>query len=278
MTSPLPCPILAHMILIDSRIGSGDLAPRIAASPGAPEVELTRLEFGDIAFAGSGPDGDALIGIEIKTITDLVNCIMDGRYAAHQLPGMIDTYSRVYTLVEGQYRGNKDTGALETPRVKLRERNGRNVWGPVWRGKKEFSYDALQGWIASIEEFAGVKFRYTTNRFNTVNAILDLYHWWQKDYDSHKSLKVFHDKPKPAVSRRSITLTNCIEQKPTLTMLFAKDMAGLGWERAGAVSEHFGNNPRRMVNASKEEWLEIDGIGETLAERIDKALDGDQGA
>ena len=75
------------MILVDSREGSKQLQPLLRDS------KLTRLEFADFAFTGSDRDGRiSQIGIEYKTLPDVLSCIADGRFAGHQLPGMMKAY------------------------------------------------------------------------------------------------------------------------------------------------------------------------------------------
>ena len=55
------------MILIDSRIGSAELAPLIST----PNI-LCQLEFADFTFSGNGPAGQVAVGVERKTIMDLL--------------------------------------------------------------------------------------------------------------------------------------------------------------------------------------------------------------
>src|SRR5574341_1238250 len=101
------------MILLDDRAGSKDLAPFM---PKSVPFTLTRLEYGDVAFSGRGPSGVCTVGVEIKKIPDLVDCIYSGRFAGHQLPGMLDTYDYCYLLVEGATRAGK-LGTLEYRRA-----------------------------------------------------------------------------------------------------------------------------------------------------------------
>lgn len=42
---------------------------------------------------------------------------------------------------------------------------------------------------------------------------------------------------------------------------------GIGWEKSQRVLAHFGS-VHAAVNASVEEWMKIEGVGRTMAERI----------
>jgi excinuclease UvrABC nuclease subunit len=53
----------------------------------------------------------------------------------------------------------------------------------------------------------------------------------------------------------------------------AKELQGVGWEKSGNIAGQF-QNPLAMVQASVVEWRSIPGIGDTLAKRIVKVLQG----
>src|SRR3954466_6367631 len=88
-------------VLVDDRIGSGNMVGLLRHW--SVPVDCVRLDFGDAAFIGNGPDGPTRIGIEIKAVKDAVSCMVDGRFASQQLPGLVSEYDKVWMLVEGPY-------------------------------------------------------------------------------------------------------------------------------------------------------------------------------
>jgi ERCC4-type nuclease len=77
--------------------------------------KIERMQFGDFSWLGNGPDGAPWsIGVERKTIGDMIQSITSDRFSGHQLPGLLNTYNAVYVLVEGLYRPDQRTGVLET--------------------------------------------------------------------------------------------------------------------------------------------------------------------
>src|SRR6266853_2289676 len=100
------------MILVDSRIGSCELIPHIRrACNNYIPVEETNLEFGDVCFEGNGSEGRIAIGIERKTLQDILNCIQDARYI-DQRRGMLNLYQKSFLLIEGRWQPNYKDGTL----------------------------------------------------------------------------------------------------------------------------------------------------------------------
>ena len=58
---------------------------------------------------------------------------------------------------------------------------------------------------------------------------------------------------------------------PSLLRRVAKELPGIGWERSLLVESHW-KSIRDMVNATPEEWTQIDGIGKGISKRIDEVL------
>ena len=82
------------MILVDDRIGAVEIAPLL----GSPNVTC-RLEFADFAWSGNGPDGQVDIGVERKSLLDLLASMTTGRLSGHQMVGLTAQYDWVYLLV-----------------------------------------------------------------------------------------------------------------------------------------------------------------------------------
>jgi ERCC4-type nuclease len=238
-----------EMILIDSRVGSRDLL-----EPLGKGAMLATLEYGDISFVGLGPKATPLfIGIEFKTVMDVLACVIDGRFAGHQLPGLVKEYDHVYLLIEGLFKANSD-GILEIPR-------GR-TWREVRLGSRRFMWRDFQTWLTSMETFGGVKIRHTSGRKETILMIKALKRWWSsKEWEEHRSHL--------AVNKSQ---SHALGTKYSLKRRIAAQLPGIGDEMSGRVSCHF-SSIDEMVNAPKDIWTEIEGIGDKTAEKIIKEFE-----
>lgn len=246
------------MIVVDPRIGSGELLPLIKAY-NVP-CSLGELSYGDFGFCGYGPGGSPVtVGIERKTLGDFVSSTMTGRFAGHQLPGLLDPnmgYQDCWLIVEGVWRAG-DTGLLEVPA-------GFKKWKPVSYGSKAFMYKEFESLVLTLEMKAGLRTRYTRTPESTALFLVTLYRWWtDKSLEQHKSHLRF----------RSQEADTSLLVKPSLARLVAKEFPGVGWERSGQVAGRF-PTVYDMVQASEQEWQEVPGIGKTLALRIWSALRG----
>jgi ERCC4-type nuclease len=242
------------MILVDDRAGSRELAPLLPKA----KTQLTRLDFGDVMFLGSGPQGDVVIGIEHKTVGDVLSCIMDGRFAAHQLPGLKDSYHYSYLMVEGRTRQDKH-GLLwwfhEAKRKWIQPQGGSQ--------RKPLSMEAWDQWLNSMAIQGGITVIHTETKKQSAARIKTLARWWAKSWDKHSSLKVFNE-----ASRITAPLT-----KVSTRRLIAAQLPGVGWERSAAISRHF-PTVLDMCLATPKDWEAIPGVGKKLAQSITEELNG----
>jgi ERCC4-type nuclease len=249
-------------LLIDRRNGSIELAPYLARM--GAKTEVTELEFGDFAFEGNGEHGTAFIGIERKTLGDLLACISSGRFSGHQLPGMVEMYDYQYLIVEGMYRSG-DGGLLEEYNLSKRS------WYAVLHGRRQYTYAEVDRWIGTIEVHTPFKVRRAYGMQETAAQLVSMYHRWRsKKWDEHRSHLAFNiasGKPKAGpISFR----------KPSLVQCIAKELPGVGWDRSLAISRSFATVDE-MVKASPKRWMEIEGIGKGMATKIVDALKGGKG-
>src|SRR5689334_15702242 len=101
------------MLLVDPRIGSRDLLLPLQRFGVPAELSPVNMDAGDFAFVGRGVNDAALtVGIELKETVDLVQSLRSGRFAGHQLPGLLRTYDRAWLLTEGMWRVG-ESGLLE---------------------------------------------------------------------------------------------------------------------------------------------------------------------
>jgi ERCC4-type nuclease len=239
------------MVLIDDRRGSVELAKHIPA-----DKEILRLEFADFAWTGNGPAGPVVIGVERKTIRDLVNCMVDGRFVGHQLPGLLRAYDVVYLVVEGMWRRNPATGMLESKAGK----EWRLLMGS--KGARPLSF------LHTLTHLAGVRTWRTSHQRETGWWVAECHDWWQKPWDRHKSLQHFHVSQGPRVVGGEVLM----EDAPSLVARIAKEFSGVGWDRARAIGEAFGSL-REFMAADEVVLAVIPGIGKKTAHNIVKERD-----
>ena len=221
------------MISIDSRVGSVELVDHLPAEL----CNVTQLEFADFAFTGRGPKGVPwLVGIERKTVGDLISCIVSGRFSGHQVPGLLQNYNTVYLIVEGLIKCDLTNGV-----VKQRRGGG---WEPVSYDSRQHSCHELIGYLNTITVKTGIMIWQTSSMRETAQYIKSLYRWWTvKDYDEHRA-----------------------HIQPIRTMAVGK-LDGIGTSKAINAAGYFGT-VHRMVHAVEDDWKEVDGIGNVLAKRI----------
>jgi ERCC4-type nuclease len=249
------------MMLLDDRTGSGDLLPLLKSM--GVRVEHTRLEYGDVAFHGNGPGGSPVfVGVEVKTVSDVLQCIGDGRFSGHQLPGLVQTYDQVWLLVEGSYRADQRSGLLQVFKA---HRNGGRFWADAITGRSSRAmYRELDSWLLTMEIKCGVRFRRAHDRDETARILANLYNWWtSKEWDEHRSHLQLHTTTPDAAMLR----------KPSLLRMVAAQLPGVGWGKSQTIEKSFGSI-REMVQADEKRWAKIDGIGKVMAKRLVEAVNG----
>lgn len=234
---------------VDSRVGSVEIAPLLAT-----KANITTLPFADFAFTGYGPPDTmpiASIGIERKTIRDLLNSIQSGRLSGHQLIGLTRHYHYVYLLVEGIYRPTYPDGVVQL--------FNKGKWRTVQHGSRRYTIREIQGYINTLAICAGVHTVHTGTPQHTALWLDGAYRWWQKPYTKHTAHLQAHTPPPPTAQL----------VKPNLVTRVAKEYQGVGWDKARALGQHF---PTVMdfVMADETDLLAVAGIGKKLAAGITK--------
>lgn len=237
------------MILIDSRVGSKELAPHIP--PYIPH-SLTTLQFGDVAWAGNGPDGEmtAWIGVERKRLRDLINSMESGRLVAHQLPGMADLYHWSYLVVEGVWRIGA-TNLIEIP-------IGRGRWKPLESGRQRYTSAVMDNFLNSLSCMWSTTVVITPSLDRTALWLSNVYRWWTtKKWGQHKTCggKVRHPLPVMGVGKAPLVARVCMEFR------------GVGAERAMEIGRRF-PSVSALCAASIEDLMEVPGVGRTTAEGV----------
>lgn len=232
------------MIMVDDRAGSAEIAPHLMTSH-----MLCTLDYADFAWIGNGPEGPANVGVERKTIMDLLQSMTTGRLSGHQLIGLTQYYDFVYLLVEGVWRADKESGVL----MRI---NKRGKWTAAAQGSRRFMARDVFNYLNSLAVLCNVVVITTSSRWETAKWLDSMWGWWDKGWEKHKSHLQF---VKPT--------THAHLTKPSLVTRIASQFDGIGWDKARAIGEAFPRIWDFMV-ADMEDLMNIPGIGKVLAKSI----------
>lgn len=294
------------MILIDSSTGSRELVryppldKRSFASLTSLSVSSDTKSSADVCFSGNGPDGKLSIGIEFKSLSDLLSSLYTGRIQTTQVGALVSEYQICYLLTYGEYRCSPE-GYLETPdpgsytkfdklsdRVKAfywyvrgipyqgpfesREqaiadyRTNSRRWAPYsFIGGKPMVFGYLESALLSLSR-SGIQHKHFARIEDCAQWIGCCYRSWSKPWDEHKLFRTF-DKSSE-IRQRAVP---GIDANTKLRMSIAKELPGIGYERALEAARHF-DSVQDMLNASVGDWLKVPGIGKTLAKAIVAAV------
>jgi ERCC4-type nuclease len=232
---------------VDRRAGSVELMGPLKAEGLAPELDT--LPAGDVEIVGLGPGGrPLLIGVEIKTIPDVLACVRNGRFA-EQLRGMRARYEVRWLLIEGEWR-------IEDDELEVRERRG-------YRARGGYAYQEVAAWGLTMAQRGGVLLWRTKDREESVAWLRAMYWWWtSKDFEEHRAHLAWYTPP---------ATCEAMFEEPGLVQRVAAILPGIGAERAYAASQAFGS-VRSMVCADEKAWRAVDGIGPKTARRVVEAV------
>jgi ERCC4-type nuclease len=207
------------------------------------EAVVAPIPYGDAVVEGLSDDGHVSICGERKKPLDLIQCINSGRHIRQVRDAYEHKFKHYFLVVEGILKQGSD-GEVEY-------RTGTN-----WT-RTGMPWTRYQSYINQLHYLMGVNVLYSTGVRGTAEIIRSIHDFFQTI--DHSSLKQFHS-PNPSL------LSN-----PSLLRRVAKELPGIGWERSLLVESHW-TSIRDMVNATPEEWTQIDGIGKGISKRIDEVL------
>ena len=224
-------------------------------------ITMTRLAYGDVAFLGNGPGGRPVtVGIEYKTVSDALACVIDGRFAGHQLPGLHQSYEAVFLLLEGDTRPDPQDGVLKV-------RHQRGFWYSGKIGTRVFMYRELDHWLMTLSLRAGVRVLRTSDIDGSAQTVIDLFSWFTgKEWEDHRSHMALTD-----AFRNDVDLV-----KPGLVRRVSKELPSIGWDRSRAVAKRF-RSVFEMCMADEADWSQLEGIGKTPAAAVVRAIRGEGG-
>lgn len=222
------------MLLVDYRSGSKELIEPLRRM--GLTVDETDLHSGDIAFIGRGEKGVPIwIGIEFKTLTELMQSMRTGRLTGHQLLKMQDDFRFKYLFIEGLLRMNEHGQLLR--------RSGRGTWKPM---PGALPISELFKRLFSLTMGTGTLWSIFDNRALTLRAIVDLYRTWtDKDQDQHRSHLAMYDPP-PIVPIN--------QQRQMLCKL-----PGVNVKGSKALLGQFGS-VRNVCNASAKQIADVETV------------------
>lgn len=240
------------MILVDSRVGSKEFVQPLRNL--GVETELVSNLDADFQFDGYGPNGPVLVGVERKTVPDLIDSMIHDRLSGGQIGRMLETYDVCYLFVEGLYRSNKEDGTVE-----VRYNDWKRVRGNV-------SYSAMGRFLTSLEQLGGVHIRRVTNYHETAQVLSDLYKWWGKPWNEHQTAKTIY-----APISRTTKATNkpqVFATKATPVQKWVSQLPGIDG-RAWDIAAHF-DTPYDVATADEAKWNSIKGqrLGKKTIARI----------
>lgn len=252
------------MIFVDERTGSVELADAMQSRNLEPMI--TKLDYGDFAIlAANGPNGPGTIdvGIERKTIRDMLQCIRTSRFSGHQLPGLLSTYEITWLVVEGNYRADVATGVLQeyrNPKV--------GGWVDLTLGSSRFMHSELQRFLITLSTCTPLRVWHTRNQIETVIFIADLYQQLKvKEWHQHKSHKgIQTPELLGPMLLRSRTKSELAELRRVRA---AMCLTGVGQGKAESVAKKF--KSLRAMYAS-DDWTVPGSVGKTLNENVMQEL------
>ena len=240
------------MILIDGRTGSKELIPYLQRISMNVKIERANLEYGDACFEGHGPQGGICVGIERKSLSDILNCIDDARFAAHQLPGMKAMYGYNIMMVEGVWKPDSVTGYLMEC-IRTLE------WRPLRYRTQMTRYSKLFRFLLTLQ-VAGMSVIITRDMEHTAYNILECYQYFQKKWADHTSLLETQKLNMPSLTGR-----------PSLVRRWASELDGIGVKH-GMEAEKLFKTPFDLARSDESDWIKVPGVGAKLARSIVKQI------
>lgn len=234
------------MIYVDLNTGSKELEPLISRL-GVP-VEKSGLPAGDFCFEGKGPNGPLAVGVERKTLHDMLHCIDDARYN-QQRALMKSLYDVSILVIEGHWKPHQEQGFL------MEGFTGGISFGFCKYRTQRVMYHKLRRYLYSVT-LSGVIVQQTRDMNHTAFDVVEWFHYFQKPWDHHTSLLEIQKLAIPTLGGR-----------PSLVRKWANDIEGVG-TKLSLEAERLFKKPITLANGDETDWLKIEGIGVKRARDI----------
>lgn len=280
-------------VLIDYRAGSKELIkyPPFDECGELCEIKNAKGEAaGDVVFHGNGPSGSVTVGVEVKSVDDLMSSSRNGRLQGTQLPVMLDEYDVVWLLYYGDVRPAPGSQALQIYR--------KGQWRNHYVGNRQVPYDYFTGFIISLQEI-GISVAHAKDISEAAAWLGELVRWRLKPWSKHKSLKQFdrsrkvteaHAQKVNGKHANRAALMPTLDERTRVRAQVAVELPSLGYKRALAAAEMWCIAEmvvgRRLTRAEEAEvarrWAELatedkatgarKRLGPVAAEAIVRAL------
>lgn len=246
----------------EDRTSGTDMLSLVRSHRDSPPAVSKHLSTGDFCFAGNGPDGDCLVGVERKRIKDMLSSIRLGRLA-EQLVEMLKYYEYSFLVLEGTFRTNWHSGILE-------DKFGRD-YSPVYVGKSTFLGLELESALSSIMATTPVRYIRTRSERETVEWLVSLNHAFSKPWDQQLAkITAIHQPEQYATVGKASTIRRVTNA-----------LSGLGWERSGTLEQNFNSvwdmmsvNPECECIRPAKDYEKLPGFGKVLSKRVWNQLHG----
>jgi ERCC4-type nuclease len=240
-------------VIVDDRAGSRDLLDYPVL---AERAVRGTLDFGDVMLSGHGPNETAItVGVEVKSVFDLLRSINNGRLGGHQIPGLLRSYDYAFLLIFGAVRPGPD--------------NRLQVWrGRMWRthyfGNKPMPWPFLEGFLLTAQMFTPLKVKWVYNESDAASWLCVLDHWLSKPWGKHKALAVFD-------RSREIAVPPGSDPVEVRMARIASCLPGIDWYRGWNMARHF-DSVQEMINADTNDFRSVKSIGPVLARAATEAI------
>jgi len=227
-------------VLIDYRAGSKELIkyPPFDECGELCEIKNAKGEAaGDVVFYGNGASGRVSIGVEVKSVDDLMSSSSNGRLQGTQLPVMLDEYDVVWLLYYGDVRPAPGSQALQIWR--------KGQWRNHYVGNRAVPYSYFTGFIISLQEI-GISVAHARDVGEAAAWLGELVRWRIKPWSKHKSLKQFDRSRKVTQAHANNAngkqanragLMPTLDERTRMRAQVAVELSSVGYKRALAAAE-----------------------------------------
>lgn len=239
-------------MLVDDRIGSREFHKPLKKMGLPVGTRPVRLSCADFAFSVNGPVGPLKIGVERKTVSEILAAFQDRRFAKKQLPRMLAKYDLVVLVVEG---------------IADVARDGMLMSGQ-WTAGYGYAHHLYENY-AKFQLTLAVKTRVivwrTKHKTETAHFLHAFYRWGTKQWKDHKSAYVVN----------SLMPDRLMLDERTVKRQVLAQLPGVGWVKSAKAAKYF-PSIQAAVNAPIAEWNHALGIvkGKKTATHLVNVLRG----
>jgi ERCC4-type nuclease len=251
------------MIVVDSRTGSKELLPLLRQM--GVQADLGGYIAADFQFEGHGekPLEPIIVGVERKTVQDMIGSIRERRLLGAQLPEMARAYQVVEIIMEGTWRRNRDTGLVEVP-------TGAGKW-VVARGSMH--HEELAHFLMRLQDLGILVWR-TFDERETAAWLKARYNHYQQPYSERVAKLHVVYAPPPEVKRRGRRIGLLGARVASFKECVAAQLPGVD-SRAIELAAQF-PSAKALANATVEDWVRLKGVGKKGAQTIVQAWEQEE--